>query len=91
MANPKEVRELIRLRLRSGQLPHTGKHEVFGRKGDGLPCACCDQLITPQQIEHDVEFASDLGTLSTMPMHAYCYHAWQEVSGSIQSGEQVAS
>jgi hypothetical protein len=73
-----EVRQLIQARILSGQLPRAGNHETFGRKGDGLPCACCDGVITPQQLEYVAEFA-DLGAL-TLPLHAHCYRTWLEVS-----------
>jgi hypothetical protein len=81
MGNQKNLQQLILTRIDQGNLPPAGRHELFGRKGDGLPCVCCDRLITPQQIEYDVEFAGDIGTV--MPMHAGCYHAWQEVSCSM--------
>jgi hypothetical protein len=81
-----EIRQLIQTRILSGQLPRAGKHEMFGRKGDGLLCACCDGVITPQQIEYVAEFA-ELGAV-TLPIHADCYRAWLEVSYSMDSASR---
>lgn len=87
MRNPDPVRQLIKARILAGQLPYTGNYEVFGRKGDGLRCACCDEPIVRPQIEHDVEFSSDLGTLTTLPMHSCCYQAWREVVSALRCAE----
>ena len=80
MGSTDEVRRLIGARIRAGQLPSAGTHETFGRRGEGLLCACCDQPIDSSQLEYDVEVVSDLGPLATLPMHVYCYHAWHQVS-----------
>lgn len=80
MGNTAEVRRLIEARIRSGQLPPAGTHETFGRRGDGVLCACCDLPIERTQLEYDVEILSDLGPQTTLAMHVYCYHAWHQVS-----------
>jgi hypothetical protein len=78
-----EVRRVIQARILAGQLPRAGNHEMFGRKGDGLLCACCDEVITPQQIEYVAEFADS--SALTLPLHAHCYRMWLEVSFSVGS------
>ena len=89
MCNQNEVKQLIQSRIDSGQLPRSRNYEVFGRKGDELPCACCDEPITRPEIEYDVEFSSDTGAVATLPMHAFCYRAWREVSCALQRSEHV--
>lgn len=91
MVNPQQIRQLIRTRIQEGQLPYASIYEVFGRKGDGLACACCDEPITSQQIEYDVELCSNIGVLTTLPMHGFCYQAWHEVSSATRRAEHAAS
>ena len=85
MGESNQIRRLIDERIRAGQLPHAERYEVYGRKGDGLPCACCDGPITRPHIEYDVEFFSNMGAVTTLPMHPACYRAWYEVSHTIRS------
>ena len=80
MGSTGDVRRFIEARILSGQLPPAGTHETFGRRGEGLLCACCDQPIERSQLEYDVELLSDHGPQATLPMHVYCYHAWHQVS-----------
>jgi hypothetical protein len=91
MGIPEQIRQLIRARIDAGQLPYAGFYEVFGRKGGELPCVCCDELITRQQTEYDVELSSGIGVITTLPMHVYCYRAWHEVASEIRRSELVAS
>ena len=91
MRNESQVRQLIHARIHAGQLPQARNYEVFARKGDELPCVCCDDPITRQHIEHDVEFPSDMGAMTTLPMHAGCYRAWHLVSHAIECGERAVS
>jgi len=91
MGIPEQIRQLIRTRIDAGQLPYAGFYEVFGRKGGDLPCACCDQLITAQQTEYDLELSSSLGVITTLPMHQCCYRAWYEVASAIRRSESAAS
>jgi hypothetical protein len=90
MRNANQIRKLIQARIYAGQLPHARNYEIFGRKGDALRCACCDDPITRQQIEYDVEFSSDMGAMTTLPMHTFCYRTWYEVSYEIRCGERAA-
>lgn len=91
VGSPTQIRQLIKARIDAGRLPCALLYEVFGRKGDGLRCACCDAAITREQIEYDLEIFSPTGALTTLPMHPYCYYAWHEISASIRCGEVVAS
>jgi len=92
MAISNQIRQLVQARIRAGQLPSADNYyEVFGRKGDGLHCACCDDPVTRQQIEYDVEFSSAMGVVMTLPMHTFCYRAWYEVSCAIRCRESIAS
>jgi hypothetical protein len=89
MGRPLRVEQQIAARIRAGQLPCAHLYEVFGRRGDGLACACCDDPITSRQIEYDVELSCAMGPVTTLPMHGFCYHAWHQVSSAIRCGEHV--
>lgn len=89
MGNQYQIRQLIQARIHAGQLPDASIYEVFGRKGDGLSCACCDDPISSHQIEYDVEVLSAMGAVTTLPMHLFCYHAWHEVASTIRNGEHA--
>lgn len=67
-----EIEQLILERLLSGSLPSGTGHKIFGGKGDGIRCACCDELVTARQIQYDVE-PNDAQSLA---MHLNCYNAW---------------
>ena len=55
MEKKEEIRDLIRNRLLAGELPHSHGHRVYGGKGDGHACVCCDQPITRALVEYEVE------------------------------------
>ena len=90
MGNQSQIRQHIQARIHASQLPYADFYELYRRKGDGLPCACCDDPLTSPQIEYDVELCSAMGALTTLPMHARCYYAWHEVSTAIRNGEHAA-
>lgn len=91
MRSQNQIRQLIQARIHAGQLPCASIYEVFGRKGDGLSCACCDDVITNQQIEYDLELCSEMGAATTLPMHGICFQAWHEVASAIRNGKHAAA
>ena len=91
MDMPSQVQQLIETRVHAGQLPYTSLYEVFGRRGDGLACACCDELITSQQIEYDVELPSAMGAVTTLPMHVFCYQVWHQACAAARRCEHACS
>lgn len=73
--------QLIRSRLASGQLPaQCPERKLFAGSGDGAPCACCDLLITSQQVQYDVECLNRKGEAELFRMHLQCFTVWAEVS-----------
>jgi hypothetical protein len=71
-----ELSELIRSRIRSGHLPAAEGYRLYGGKGDGSLCACCDRFITGAEIQFEVECPVPRGTWTPLPMHLHCFHAW---------------
>jgi hypothetical protein len=81
----RQHRRLIAERLRSAVLPHYRGQRVFGGRGDGAPCACCDERIAPADVQYDVDQreTSEDGALErvrSIPMHLHCYRLWVEES-----------
>ena len=73
---PMPLSEEIRNRIRSGRIPIATGYRLFGGKGDGSLCACCDRFITGAEIQFDVECPAPKGGWLSLPMHLNCFHAW---------------
>lgn len=71
-----ELRELIRARIRAGRLPHPQGHRLFGGRGEGTLCACCDRFITSAEIQFDIESQRAGGWVSHA-MHLDCFELWR--------------
>jgi hypothetical protein len=79
-----ELRALIRARIRSGRLPSPQGHRLFGGKGDGALCACCDRFITSAEIQFDIE-SPRAGDWVSHPMHLDCFELWRHESEAISA------
>jgi hypothetical protein len=70
-----DVSGRIRARIASGLLPITT--DAFGKlwvgKGDGRSCNGCNQLLTQDQTEYEV----DVPTGETLRFHKQCLDAWR--------------
>jgi hypothetical protein len=75
-----ELAEQIRARIRSGSLPPADIYRVFGVKGDGSVCACCDRCISSAEIQFDVECHCAKGGWAPLSMHLTCFHTWRSES-----------
>lgn len=71
-------RALVRQRMRSGELPPGPAHELFGGRGTGAQCSCCDRLITPDQIEFEIHAASQGDAELRLMMHSHCMRIWYD-------------
>jgi len=65
-------RALVRERLRSGALPRGPAQEQFGGNGTGAICNCCDQVISPDQIEFEIHAGA------VLMMHSHCMRIWYD-------------
>ena len=72
-----DLTEEVRARMRSGRLPAADGYRVFGVKGDGSVCACCDRAITDAEIQFDVECHNPNSGWSPLSMHLNCFHTWR--------------
>ena len=77
-----ELRELILSHIRSGRLPPAStKHGLFGGKGEGGPCGCCERLITAAQIQFEVDFTAAV----VIQMHVTCHDEWMKAWAPVQA------
>jgi hypothetical protein len=66
---------LVADKIRSGALPLPPEppEKCFVGKDTKRPCDACDGLITPDDIEYEVDIAE-----RTLRFHAECLSAWHE-------------
>jgi hypothetical protein len=79
MLNEAALRRVVRLVLESGKLPRRDPDQTWGGPGGGAPCAVCDQPITSEQVEYEVQFAHDGATpgLDKLHLHLRCFAVWE--------------
>jgi len=86
--NQKELRALIRERVRTGQLPPVLDGRTFGGRGSNTACDCCGQTIKRDDIEYEVQFAASVTQMGrSFIAHMQCHWIWWEESGP-QSGPE---
>jgi hypothetical protein len=68
------VRLLIRRRLQDGRLPHGRIGEVWFQAGNGQPCDCCGDVITPN---HTKISGVSLDEWAAIQFHADCFRIWE--------------
>jgi hypothetical protein len=83
------LRERVRQAIDSGKLPARKPDRMLGGLGTGKLCAVCAGMLTPTQMEIEVEF--DRGGTSPGPArywtHPRCYAAWElELRGRSGAG-----
>jgi hypothetical protein len=83
LSGPKQqVRTSVGTRLETGSLPPDTGQRIFGSRGDGTRCACCDQPITASEVQYDMDSSSEDGEVPlTVSMHLTCYEVWVQESG----------
>jgi hypothetical protein len=71
------LRAQIAERLAAGILPPFSGQLVFGGRGEGKPCGCCDRPIAASDVQYDLDHQA-----RNILMHLPCYRLWVEVSES---------
>src|ERR1700728_810028 len=71
-----ELRSRARELISAGRLPCSEHHRTWGGRGSNQPCSLCDQLITTDDVEYEIE---SLGPDSARVyrFHFACHDAWQ--------------
>jgi len=57
-------------------MPRAKPNRTWGGPGAGLACALCDQPITRDQIEYEVQFVQE-GMSVPQIVHLACFAAWE--------------
>jgi hypothetical protein len=77
----KQLRAVVRERVRSGQLPSVLAGKTFGGPGSNGVCDCCDQIIAHHEIEYEIELTLPFGSSSlSFIAHPQCHWIWLEES-----------
>ena len=76
-----ELRKMAAQLIEAGRLPAAGQLKLWGGMGCGGECALCAQVVTPEQVQYEVEQPRETGTRSYF-FHMVCHAAWQLACGS---------
>jgi hypothetical protein len=68
--NQKELRALIRERMRTGQLPTVLGGKTFAGRGNDTACDCCGQMIGRHEVVYEVEFTTRRNPLRVVSLLA---------------------
>lgn len=95
MSDESTLRKSAREAIRAGKLPKQVPARMWGGAGAGARCTICDQPIGRDEIEFELQFASDGGySLHSHHFHRRCFAAWElerEAAEAAREPEAVAS
>ena len=74
------IEDVVRTRIHDGQLPVAGQHRLFGGRGDGEVCACCDRIIHRSQMMFEVNCNLGTNVRISLHMHVPCFDVWTRES-----------
>jgi hypothetical protein len=72
-----DLRRAARNRIANGRLPRHVPERSWGGNGTGRICALCDEPITPDEIEIELESWIDGEGLRTFQFHGACHLMWE--------------
>ena len=70
-----------------GKLPTRKPDRTLGGLGSGKTCALCSELLTPTQMELEIEFSRHGSTpgLDTYHLHPRCFTVWDLVRHTLHA------
>jgi hypothetical protein len=71
-----ELRGKARERIQQGALPGVRPNELLGGGGTNVQCSLCDEKITPDATECEIEVRT-AGAARKYHFHGFCYALWQ--------------
>ena len=72
------IRDKIREKITSGLLPLLAPNRTWGGPGAGLRCVVCEQPISKDQIEFEVQFIQEGQSAPQVShFHLDCFAAWE--------------
>ena len=64
--------------MKTGRLPDHRPERVWGGLGSGEPCAVCGEAVDKNDVELELQFASDpVAAATSYHVHAKCFGAWE--------------
>jgi hypothetical protein len=64
--------------MKTGRLPDHRPERVWGGLGSGKPCAVCGEAVDKDDVELELQFASDqVAAATSYHVHAKCFGAWE--------------
>jgi len=70
-----ELHSRVQQRIEEGRLPVAVSNNIYAGYGQEVQCDLCDQPITPDSVEYDVD---DPRGGKCMHFHSACHSAWQQ-------------
>lgn len=73
-----QLRDKARVLVRSGALPCKQQERTWAGRGLGFECSLCGQLIRRDQVEYELQFASDGEQKPRLHrFHVACVPIWE--------------
>lgn len=78
MGDERVLRAQAREAMKAGRLPQDPPERMWGGPGSGASCALCGKTVGNEEVEFELQFASDRGTgTASYHVHARCFAAWE--------------
>jgi hypothetical protein len=73
------LRQKARAAVRTGKLPARKPDRTWGGPGIGAECAVCEQPVTHDEMEFEIQFVRDGDNpgLDKFHVHIRCFAAWE--------------
>ncbi len=86
------LREHARNSIQSGTLPSRSPDAMWGGPGAGAPCAVCGAIVTPEDVEMEIEFRhEDSRGAENYHLHNRCFAAWELERRTLDLARRAAS
>jgi hypothetical protein len=86
MSGDGTVRDVALEAIRAGKLPARSPTKTWGGQGSGSPCAICGEQLRPDDLELELEFATNDGTRrESYLVHVGCSSAWDAARLKLES------
>ena len=74
LKNDDHLRQKARHLIQAGKLPHRRADRTFGGPGVGDQCAICEEPVTRDELEIELEFTRDGGLATSQHhVHVHCF------------------
>jgi hypothetical protein len=78
MMDESTLRRKAREAIQTHKLPNRRPARMWGGQGLGSRCEICDQALTRDEIEFELEFTAEDGSIAgNFHLHAACFGVWQ--------------